>query len=439
MATSNPHGETDVGGWRNSSPRGGQARSLSVTQRYQLLAGLLVGRAPVQPVPDEAEWMELVALAQNEGAGPLLHRAVCAASGPEAPAAARRVLAVSYFRAVDARLRQEAARQDLCRRLSEREIPALLLKGAALALTCYEDPATRTMGDLDVLVPRSRLEEAARCLEGDSFRPASEAHGMAVGAPWGVLEYVHEATSTRVELHWKFKALGRKQREAMAEIWSGARPLGGDRVGMVMHPGHAIPSLCAHMVQQHQRTHLLGLFDLHRLLLTTDPSEIALAHDAADRWRLAPCTALSLLRVRELFGTPLPQELQTWAQEVASHDSLPTRMALYALRPEIDERPNGNVADLLLNHNWSLLYLLFPTPGALREHFGLAAHEGVFRAYLTLWSRYLRRGPAYLRLLWRSWQPSITTASPLPPCSGNARRAEQKPVRSAGKGMTDVK
>ena len=39
-----------------------------------------------------------------------------------------------------------------------------------------------------------------------------------------------------------------------------------------------------------------------------DGSEAALALDAATRWELGPCTALALLRVQELFGTPLPAD-----------------------------------------------------------------------------------------------------------------------------------
>jgi hypothetical protein len=348
-----------------------EARSLSVTERYELLAGLLVGRTPSEPVPSDAEWMELVALAQKEGVGPLFHRAVCACTGLEVPTAARRVLALTYCRAVDVRMQQEAARQDLCRRLSERRIPALLLKGAALALACYDDPATRPMADLDVLVPRGRVEEAARCLGENGFRLLSSSLSTALRSPRGDMAFTHGATGILVELHWELNALGRLQTEVQAEIWSEPRPAGGDGAPLIMRPGHALPLLCAHMIAHHQYARLLWLFDLHRVLLTIDAAEAAVAQDAATRWRLAPCTALALLRVRTLFATPLPGELHAWAREAASRDSLGTRMATLALTPGAPERPDGDVVNLVMNRSGSMLRILFPSPSALRERLGL--------------------------------------------------------------------
>lgn len=415
-----------------------EARSLSVTDRYELLAGLLVGRTPSQPVASDAEWMELVALAQKEGVGPLLHRAVCAATGLEVPASAHRMLAVTYFRAVDLRLQQEAARQDLCRRLGERQIPALLLKGAALALTCYEDPATRPMVDLDVLVPRGRVEEAGRCLGENGFRLLSASLSTALRSPRGDMAFTHGATGTLVELHWELNALGRLQEKVQAEIWSEPRPVGSDGAAQVMRPGHALPLLCAHMIAHHQYARLLWLFDLHRVLLTMDAAEAAVAQDAATRWRLVPCTALALLRVRTLFATPLPGELHAWAREAASRDSLGTRMAALALTPGAPERPDGDVVNLVMNRSWSMLRIFFPSPSALRERVGLPAHQSVIPAYAALMGRHLRNGPAHLRRLWRSWR-AVSRTGGESPCSMLRRRdpalrkSRPKRARLAGK------
>src|SRR5207245_2082905 len=60
----------------------------SASSADQLLADLLVGRAPATPVGSEARWMELVALAGAEGVGPLLHRVLCSRPNVDVPAAA---------------------------------------------------------------------------------------------------------------------------------------------------------------------------------------------------------------------------------------------------------------------------------------------------------------------------------------------------------------
>jgi Uncharacterised nucleotidyltransferase len=375
-----------------------------VTDPLTLLAGLLVGRAPVLPAVDQALWMELVALAQAEGVAPLLHQAL-AASCVEAPAPARKALAMAYFEAVSVSLVQQSVRERLCRRLAVRGIRVLLMKGAALAFTCYEDPATRPMVDLDVLVHRSQLAEAGQCLEEEGFGPIFGSLATALRSPWGELGYTHPKTGAWVELHWEFSALGRAQKRALAEIWSEARPLGGEASGLAMRAGHTIPFLCAHMIQRHQATRLLWLYDLHRVLLTADAEEATLAREAAIRWQLVPCTALTLLRVRDLFGTPLPQPLSDWARAAGSRDSLAGRMAAHALSPGAQGRPNGDLVDLVVNRNWSMLRACFPAPAALRERCGLSARESVLPAYLSLLSRYLRKAPAHCRTLWRTCFP----------------------------------
>lgn len=379
-------------------------RSPTTADRHQLIADLLVGRTPDRSLAGGVDWTDLVALAVSEGVGPLLHRAVSGAPGLAVPPTARRTLAAVYCRAVDVRLGQEAARQEICRSLSERGIPVLLWKGAALALTCYDDPATRPMSDLDVLVPRKAVEAAAHALEEAGCQLQSSSLATALRSPRGEVSYIHRGTGTLVELHWELNALARRQSQVLAEIWSEARPVGGEASALEMRPGHALPLLCAHMIAHHQYARLLWLYDLHRLLLTMDPVEAEVARDAATRWRLIPWTAMALLRARTLFGTPLPADLQDWAHAAASRDTLRTRMAALALTPGAEERPSGDLMNLVIHRDWSMLRIFFPSPSDLRGRLGLAAHQSVLPAYVALMGRHLRNGPAHLRRLWRSWQ-----------------------------------
>jgi hypothetical protein len=385
---------------------------------YQCLAHWLVGRSPAQPVGMESEWMQLVTLAEAEGVGPLLHRALRALPSIEVPATPRKILATAYRRAVYARLLQEATRAHLCRCLGERGIPVFLTKGAALAFHYYEDPATRPMRDLDVLVPRSRLAEAARCLEAGNFLPRREPRCLipAMNGPRVHLVYEHAVTRVLVELHWTPRGLGRAQALALAEIWSDPGTVADDDVARPMRPGHMIPLLCAHMLLRHQCARLLWLFDLHRVLLATEAREARLACDMATRWRLGPCTALALLRMRELFGTPLPRELATWAKETASRDNRQARLATLVLTRSEAERPPIALVNLVMQGDWELLCSLFPDPATLRDRMGLGPHENIFPAYAALFGGYLRNGPTYCRQLWRTvlrpWPLSTALGAP---------------------------
>jgi hypothetical protein len=389
-------------------------------QRYQSLAQMIVGRTPSRPIGGEAEWAELVALAHCEGVAPLLACALRALPHMDVPAAAEAALTSAYTNAVCLSLLHQSVRARFCRRLGERSIPVILLKGAALAAMNYVDPATRPMQDLDVLIPPSRLEEAARCLEEDGFRPSPLGRSLVpvMNRPYVHLVYNHPATGAVVELHWDLHLPRRVRAQALREIWSQAQPVGSDGSAQVVRPGNMIPFLSAHMILQHRCAPLLWLHDLHRILLTASPEEIAQTPDVASRWRLGPATAHALLRVRELFGTPLPDSIAAWATAVAREPGLQARIAELALSPGNSEMPAGELLNLVMDGNWRFLRSFFPAPQVVREKFGLTTDQSVAPAYAALMARRLGQAPAQVRQFWRFWRGATRPQEPPPdtPC-----------------------
>jgi hypothetical protein len=384
----------------------------AATEAYQCLVVCLAGRSLGRPVGGEAEWRLLIALAQAEGVGPLLCRALRDRPDIAVPAAARRALFRICHESACRSLTQEAVRARLCRRLAERGIPGLLLKGAALAFTHYDDPVLRPMADLDLLVPPGQLEQAARCLEESGCRPFSaEPVALSVRRSRPHLVYEDARTGEVVELHWQLRLLGHMRTEATAEIWSNAQPFvsaasgTGEVTAQMMRPGHAIPLHCAHLVLQHQYARLLWLFDLHQMLRVLDPAEASLTREVATRWRLVPATMLTLRRVQTLFGTPLPGDLSAWVETEAGDHSLQARLAAWVLAPDAPELPHRDLMRLFLERDpSSLLRTLFPSPNELRERLRLAPDESVTAAYVARLAHRLRRGPAHLRQLWQLWR-----------------------------------
>jgi hypothetical protein len=380
------------------SPPGG------LVEHYRTLAGLLVGRAPPQPLDGEEEWRPLVALAQQESVGALLAHCLRAYALPPPPPAAAARLNRTYREAVARYLLHRSVREKICRRLVARAIPVMLLKGMALADGWYDDPATRIMQDLDLLVPPSRLAEAASCLEecGFQFRPPPPSLLPWMNRPRIHRVYLHPASSAVIELHWELKALTRAGEGAVGELWVLAQPshYRDDTWRLGIAP--MLPLLSAHMTLQHQEASLLWLFDLHRLLLRIDAEEAGRAVEAASRWRLAPCTARALLRVHDLFGTPMPEDLLSWARGEAVRDTLQGRLALLALTPGSTPRPHRGLVNLVVSGDWGLLRSLFPAPNTVREQFQAAPEQSLLIAYLRLFARRIDRAPADLRLLWNS-------------------------------------
>jgi hypothetical protein len=370
----------------------------------ELVAGLIQGRSPSPHEARELDWFAVAGLAELQGVGPLLSLALRALPDLPVPAEVREAVAASYRDAVYMSLQRESVQRSLSQCLDAQAVPLILLKGAALAFTCYDEPATRPMDDLDVLVPRSRVEEAAVCLAGNGFQPDSGSLATELKSPRGHLNFRHGATGVPVELHWELKLLGRAQRRATPEIWNGARPAGIEGNALMMRPGHALPVLCAHMLLQHRQPRLIWLYDLHRLLLKMDAAEVKLAREAAGRWRLGPCTALALGRVHELFGTSLPEDLCGWMHQMASRSDLQARVAARALSYDPAEAPSEYLMGLLMSRNFSAWRILFPAPEDLRRRLHLSGTIPVGPgAYATFLIHRLRHVPLHLRQLWRFW------------------------------------
>lgn len=87
--------------------------------------------------------------------------------------------------------------------LAERGIPCVALKGSALARSAYGRIDERTFRDLDILVPRDRLEEAGRTLLGETGLHSLMGEEQDRHYAERHFHYVlRDGLGTVVELHW---------------------------------------------------------------------------------------------------------------------------------------------------------------------------------------------------------------------------------------------
>jgi hypothetical protein len=120
-------------------------------------------------------------------------------------------------------------------------LEALVLKGAALLGSAYDDPGARPMGDVDLAVPPERIGEAVRLL-GEAGFAASE------DDPEGLLSVrhslaLHDADGQEVDLH-----RGMLWRPGLdTEFWQGSieANVGGVRV-RILNPADQLLHVCAH-------------------------------------------------------------------------------------------------------------------------------------------------------------------------------------------------
>jgi hypothetical protein len=185
---------------------------------------------------------------------------------PEAIASSlREAYALSALR--NARLFRETA--FAVSALSEAGIPTLLLKGLHLASEVYEEPALRSMADLDLMVPLPQLAEAERVLlnRGYGSRPRRDVAAQARRLHH--LAGLEHPTGEIIELHHTIEAPTSPFRIESETLWAGARQIQiEDVAAYVLSDEHLLLHLCLHLSYHHgfRRAPLKGLVDLATLL-----------------------------------------------------------------------------------------------------------------------------------------------------------------------------
>jgi hypothetical protein len=111
------------------------------------------------------DWPLLVRTAERHGIAPLAFASIKKCNLLNvAPASAIEALRMAYLRASVANRFAFQELSQVIDRFQRDSISVIVLKGGALALTLYDDPALGPMGDLDLLIPRESVDCAMRAL-----------------------------------------------------------------------------------------------------------------------------------------------------------------------------------------------------------------------------------------------------------------------------------
>ena len=175
-------------------------------------------------------------------------------------------------------------------------IEAIPLKGLYLAHALYPSPGLRDMGDLDLLIRRSRLRDADAELRRLGYVPEIEPDLLA-GSTLNAVEYWRDGAMP-VHLHWHVSNASLPHfmyRIDADELWRDAR-------GGVLAPQHLLVTLCEHALK-HSFAELIHLTDIE---LASRGVDWDLAADAARRWGLEPALHYALVLLRDLCGVESP-------------------------------------------------------------------------------------------------------------------------------------
>jgi hypothetical protein len=148
-------------------------------------------------------------------------------------------------------------------------VDVVVMKGAALAYTCYARPWHRTRTDTDVLIDRGSFERVAAALTSAGYARASAiSTGEFVSHQAAFERRDHHGLVHAVDVHWKaVNPQILSDAISFQDVWSGSRvmSLAGATVRVPDAPWSLVLA-CVHRLAHHQDQERLGwLYDLHLL------------------------------------------------------------------------------------------------------------------------------------------------------------------------------
>ena len=212
----------------------------------------------------------------------------------------------------------------LLQAFEDADVPAVPLKGPALAALCYYRFSLRPAGDIDFLVPRPQFAAADAVLRAAGYRVASCAASTdeAMGAQIG-REYVHPERKAVAELHGYFLHAMHQFDLTPEAVWErlATTTLDG-RTIPCLSPEDTLLYLCAHGAKHHYER-LKWVCDIAELLRSDAALDWSVLWSRAHALRSRRLLLLGLHLADRLLGAPV---LQPIAREAATNAAV-QRMA----------------------------------------------------------------------------------------------------------------
>ena len=156
---------------------------------------------------DESTWKQLANLAENQGVAPLLYWRFKENNIRDHLCIPEEVyyrLKSAYYQTLSRNIVLYQELRRILYALEEAGIPAILLKGAALAVTLYEDIGLRPMGDIDLLIHKKDLTQIFNVMKTLGYQLESSRFRL-----WLMSGVLYEANfdggvqnTCHVEFHW---------------------------------------------------------------------------------------------------------------------------------------------------------------------------------------------------------------------------------------------
>lgn len=321
------------------------------------------------------DWQAVALLAEQHELAPLLHHRLKAAH-VKLPDEVQGSLRQAYLKntARNTILLHELDR--LLQQFQQAEIPVIVLKGAHLAQAVYASPGLRVMGDLDLLVPYTKIEPAIALLQTCGFKSERPFWPDVDGA----MHYHAPAAVkalTMVELHWNLAGDSRPIQIDVQELWGQKQPFGAYPPGIfALCPTHLVLHLAAHASYGHRFRHQLRtLCDLAVVLEQMAGSlDWRGLQETCMRWQAERGVYLALRLAQDLLGAHLPEHVLEGLRPADWNEAALdwARVRLFQSDPILSENYNRMLHGSSLREKIAALFTgLFPSRQVMSMLYGI--------------------------------------------------------------------
>ncbi|HXQ22802.1 MAG TPA: nucleotidyltransferase family protein [Candidatus Acidoferrales bacterium] len=228
---------------------GSSGRATSEILIALLRASLGTGALPDAPRLAECNWARFTLLARHHGLVPILYRSLRERAASVPAEWLRRFKAQYVATAFHNQLAQTCV-DEVGTAFDTERISVIVMKGAALQRTLYDDPGLRVLGDVDLLVEDRDVERAGAQLQRMGLKLIASAHADERG-PLCHIHLVYcrpQPRSIPVELHWRLFEPYQPYVFDLDVVRAQARQLSGMPPNvLVMAPEHELAHLCVHL------------------------------------------------------------------------------------------------------------------------------------------------------------------------------------------------
>ncbi|RMI02074.1 MAG: hypothetical protein D6681_10565 [Calditrichaeota bacterium] len=290
------------------------------------------------------------------------------------PPALLNALAESYYATLarNTLLLQELER--IVEAFEQAGIDVIVLKGAALAQTVYEDIGLRPMSDIDLLVRQGYLEQAVRIAQGMGYGEMIPEGQKAILAEEVDRHAVFAKDNIALELHWNIVGGKEDWRTPPLDwVWEQTKPIAvSGHSGRTLKLSVNILFLSAHQALQHGLAtgRLLWMHDVYRLLFQRGPDMdwdglITMAREL--RWGAS--LRVVLKTVQDWFDYPIPIPVLTRLGQFQSADERQVRLKRERILTPSEEAWNRLVNTRGRQKIRLFLAHLFPSPEQMRYRY----------------------------------------------------------------------